>query len=377
MIGTNTYRVIVDTAFGDLLIKGKGCVPYVPGVSGRCNTVGLVKLDHGNYTGLDGISNFGPPGFRTFAQYKIFKADVTMAGLQSHGQYVGYIYNHTEKMFGHGPNRANGILGFGFSRQSEMFIVSKNRSETLISSLSQENRFSNSFAICFAPSGTGGRMIIGGGELANMQFTPLVRGIQYIVKLSSIAINRVTLPNTAGLKALVDSGTTFMMVPEHVLDAIASQLCPALKRIGLPCHVNQQRKTYVPATINITCGHEEASQLFKLQSISISLSRARLVVSPRSYFTYYRGDGQICTYRYGIHSNEHYMSASPSRVILGIVALLGHLVYFDTPNHQVGFSIVDKIMQLLAMILDKRWQNMNIKIPAVPQRQGQQNKWLT
>eukprot|EP00124_Ichthyophonus_hoferi_P000117 Ihof_evm7s4 gene=Ihof_evmTU7s4 len=264
-IGDHPYKLTVDTGSSDLLVVGHNCATYTAGATcnaqtklvGSC-TGGSGTPNTGTSTGKIGRNCYGAPGLVAFAAYNIYKADVTIAGVQAYNQHFGYIYKQTTDMWGGGPNPVDGVLGLAYSGISEISKVTGGAGKTLMSTLSTDNSFANSFAMCFDPSGTGGKMIIGGGALANMQFTPLTGNTYYRVTTSSISINGITLPNTADLGTIVDSGSTDLIVPKHVFEAFASQLCPILNMIGEPClwndplNAEQQQATEIPDDISVT-----------------------------------------------------------------------------------------------------------------------------
>eukprot|EP00124_Ichthyophonus_hoferi_P001784 Ihof_evm8s103 gene=Ihof_evmTU8s103 len=252
VIANLTYRVIIDTGSSDLTMVGEHCVTFKPGPTcypqtpavGVCNTGGSPKKNSGNYTGKEGSDCYGIPGDFTFTKYEIYTAVVTMAGVQAHNQHLGYIYEQTVDMWGSGENAVDGIMGLAYSRLSNIYNITGGAGKTLMSTISLQNDFPNSFAMCFDPSGDGGKMVLGEGELVGMQFTPLILDAWYTVITSSISID--------DLETIVDSGTTLLIVPGQVLEEFALQLCPVLKTIEAPCPFNPQQRQYVPENITVT-----------------------------------------------------------------------------------------------------------------------------
>eukprot|EP00124_Ichthyophonus_hoferi_P004289 Ihof_evm7s454 gene=Ihof_evmTU7s454 len=60
-----------------------------------------------------------------------------------------------------------------------------------------DNKIPNALAMCFDPSDNGGKMIIGGGEIENTEFSPLVLKSWYTVTLDSMSINGRLLRSAA------------------------------------------------------------------------------------------------------------------------------------------------------------------------------------
>eukprot|EP00124_Ichthyophonus_hoferi_P000256 Ihof_evm12s9 gene=Ihof_evmTU12s9 len=206
MIGKKNYRLLCDTGSSDLLVVGYACVTYKRGATcnptipptGYCTAAGP---DHqpnaGISTGIAGSNCYGTPGQITFAKYYVYQTNVTFAGLQASNQYIGYIHQQTVGMWGEGEIAVDGILGLAYSSLSSIYSVTNGKGETLMSTISQENDLPNAFAMCFDPSGTGGKMVIGGGEQENMQFTPLILDEWYTVNMTSVRVGEETLEYTA------------------------------------------------------------------------------------------------------------------------------------------------------------------------------------
>eukprot|EP00124_Ichthyophonus_hoferi_P000247 Ihof_evm3s9 gene=Ihof_evmTU3s9 len=203
-IDNQEYRLICDTGSSDLLLVGSYCRTYPRGGNtcnpqtssiGNCVSGNAIKNNYGSYVDIDGSNCYGTPGTKTFANYKIYKADVEMAGVRADDQYLGYIHQQTEGMWGKDANAVDGILGLAYESISSIY-GKINKGKTLMSTLSKENGIPDALAMCFDPSGKGGKMIIGGGEIAGMEFTPLVEKSWYTVRTYAIYFDNYYMPNT-------------------------------------------------------------------------------------------------------------------------------------------------------------------------------------
>eukprot|EP00124_Ichthyophonus_hoferi_P000249 Ihof_evm5s9 gene=Ihof_evmTU5s9 len=204
MIGGQTYKLLCDTGSSDLLVVGEDCVTYNRGATcdpqtapaGYCTEYGSKKQNTGTYLGEHSGNCYGTPGMITFAKYDLYKADITMAGAEAHEQYLGYIHQQSVGMWGEGENAVDGIIGLAYERLSSIYKLTNGAGKTLMSTISSENGVPNAFAMCFDPSGKGGKMVIGGGEIEGMHFAPLILKSWYTVSMSSISIDGRPLPFT-------------------------------------------------------------------------------------------------------------------------------------------------------------------------------------
>eukprot|EP00124_Ichthyophonus_hoferi_P005836 Ihof_evm2s983 gene=Ihof_evmTU2s983 len=194
-INRQSYKLFADTGSSDLLVVGENCVTFKRGETCTPTTkpIGVCtnnpRKQSGTFVGEEGNSCFGIPGYFTFANYQVFKTDVTMAGAKASNQYLGYIYEQSEEMWGSAESAADGIIGLGYSSLSSIYNITQKKGDTLMATLAKENKFPNVLAMCFEPDGTGGKMVIGGGELQNMEFTPVILEAWFTVTMSEVVIN--------------------------------------------------------------------------------------------------------------------------------------------------------------------------------------------
>eukprot|EP00124_Ichthyophonus_hoferi_P006042 Ihof_evm1s1146 gene=Ihof_evmTU1s1146 len=235
-IDNKVYKVLCDTGSSDLLIVGDSCVTYgldtchpTATTVGKCvNNAGYTGTFDATYSGYSTSICYGTPGVFTFAAFDIYITDVTMGGFTAQNQYIGYITSQTENMWGSGDGAADGILGLSYNSNSQIWNVTDHAGETFMSTMSRENGLPNALAMCFDPSGTGGKMVIGGGKLANMQYTSVIKETWYTVGINSISVGDTMMPDVTDVPTIVDSGTTEFVVPPNVFNSTADVLCSYL-----------------------------------------------------------------------------------------------------------------------------------------------------
>eukprot|EP00124_Ichthyophonus_hoferi_P004725 Ihof_evm2s559 gene=Ihof_evmTU2s559 len=260
-IGGQIFHVIMDTGSSDLLIVGESCVTYESGTchpqtppKGKCSYNGPNRgAFTGVYTGKSSKNCYGTKDSHTFAAFDIYKSYATLAGVHTDNLYVGYITSQSVAMWGSGKDAVDGILGLGYDSNSRIYSNSGKKGTTFMTTMARENNLPNAFSLCFDPSGYNGKMVVGGGELPDMQFTPVIKEYWYTVNMTSISVAGMEVPYALGVEAIVDSGTTEFIVPGDILDAIASELCPFLWVWNIECPKNQKTgHPYVPTFINAT-----------------------------------------------------------------------------------------------------------------------------
>eukprot|EP00124_Ichthyophonus_hoferi_P000254 Ihof_evm10s9 gene=Ihof_evmTU10s9 len=188
----------------DLLIVGNSCQTYG---RGTCdfqyeNPVGTCSYNgpnagsfSGTNSGLTGLDCYGTSNDVTFANFEIYQSNVTLAGVTATNQYIGYITAQSEGMWGGGDNALDGILGLAYNSISKIYANTYEEGGNFMSTMSSQNNLPNALALCFDPSGTGGKLVIGGGELENMQFTPVTLEKWYTVNMTSISVGGNAVEN--------------------------------------------------------------------------------------------------------------------------------------------------------------------------------------
>eukprot|EP00124_Ichthyophonus_hoferi_P000253 Ihof_evm9s9 gene=Ihof_evmTU9s9 len=259
-IGGQIFKIMLDTGSSDLLIVGGSCVmyeyntcnPQAPN-KGKCPISGLdTGSFKGTYTGVSGKNCYGTPGVFTFASFDIYEADVILAGLEAKNQYLGYITSQSVGMWGNGQYALDGILGLAYNGLSRIYSKTEGKGDTYMSTMAKQNNLPNALAMCFDPSGHGGKLVVGGGELENMQFTPITEKQWYTVNMTSMSIGGTPLPNCLGVKTIVDSGTTEFVVPGYLLNSIANEICPIMSLMGIDCTLDKDFNQVVPLNFTAT-----------------------------------------------------------------------------------------------------------------------------
>eukprot|EP00124_Ichthyophonus_hoferi_P000359 Ihof_evm26s12 gene=Ihof_evmTU26s12 len=198
-VGGQDYRLLCDTGSSDLLIVGNSCKTYPRDTCGaKAQHVGKCSGPSGsfsgNYTGVSTIDCYGTPGTYTFANFDIYESNVAFGGVQASNQYVGYITKQSVGMWGFGEYALDGIIGLAYKGLSSIYEKTNGEGETFMTTITSENDLPHALAMCFDPSGAGGKMVIGGGELENMQFTPITKDAWYTVNMTSISMGGTTSP---------------------------------------------------------------------------------------------------------------------------------------------------------------------------------------
>eukprot|EP00123_Amoebidium_parasiticum_P001573 comp12700_c0_seq1/m.7797 comp12700_c0_seq1/g.7797 ORF comp12700_c0_seq1/g.7797 comp12700_c0_seq1/m.7797 type:complete len:454 (-) comp12700_c0_seq1:584-1945(-) len=343
-VGTQLFQFIMDTGSSDLLVVGSGCKAYAAGTCaptaaslGTCTSDGPYLMS-GNNTGLLGNDCYGTSNDQTFANYSIFTDKISFGGATAPTQYLGAITAETVNMWGQGRVEVDGLMGLAYPILSAIYGKTNGAGTPVLNTLVNQGAIANSFAMCFNPSGTGGLMVLGGGVLPNLQYTPITQQQWYMVGMSSMSINGTALTLQPGWQTIVDSGTSDLVVPGETLVAIANVLCPALVAAGAPPTVCTQTTNGLQVTQNIVM--MSPSVISQLPNITISLPGVTVTVPPTNYFQNLgAASAGTNAYSYGISTDGlFYGSRNSVSIILGDVFLQGQWVYFDRINSRVGFA---------------------------------------
>eukprot|EP00041_Stephanoeca_diplocostata_P023200 m.565274 g.565274 ORF g.565274 m.565274 type:complete len:576 (+) comp22241_c1_seq8:242-1969(+) len=237
----------------------------------------------------------------------------------------------------------DGILGLAYR------TLASDNIEPLFPTFVGEGKIGNEFSIqlCTSdlnyPSGTGSAMFLGGipGDYTNdIRFTPLTAEIYYSVQVLGMKLGSKTMALTCGdfnspSASIVDSGTTDLLLPQKVFDAIVAELY-----LYLPAELsNASKKQYFyPGNDKIAIPQVYAA---KFPTLSITFPVAGnpheafdVVLQPSDYLLLRYSNKDEVTWMFAMQP----VCISQSGSTLGIPLFSASEIVFDRANKQVGFS---------------------------------------
>ncbi|XP_033611823.1 beta-secretase 2 [Fukomys damarensis] len=236
----------------------------------------------------------------------------------------------------------NGILGLAYAALAKP----SSSLETFFDSLVTQAKIPNVFSMQMcgagwpvARSGTnGGSLVLGGIEPSlykgDIWYTPIKEEWYYQIEILKLEIGGQSLNLDCreynADKAIVDSGTTLLRLPQKVFDAVVdavarTSLIPEFSDgfwtgAQLACWTSSETPwTYFPK-ISIYLREENSSESF------------RITVLPQLYIQPMMGAGlNYECYRFGI-------SPSTNTLVIGATVMEGFYVVFDRARRRVGFA---------------------------------------
>ncbi|KAB0358575.1 hypothetical protein FD754_002731 [Muntiacus muntjak] len=238
--------------------------------------------------------------------------------------------------------RWNGILGLAYATLAKP----SSSLETFFDSLVAQAKIPNVFSMQMcgaglpvAGSGTnGGSLVLGGIEptlyKGDIWYTPIKEEWYYQIEILKLEIGGQSLNLDCreynADKAIVDSGTTLLRLPQKVFDAVVeavarTSLIPEFSEgfwtgSQLACWTNSETPwSYFPK-ISIYLRDENSSRSF------------RITILPQLYIQPMMGAGlNYECYRFGI-------SPSTNALVIGATVMEGFYVVFDRARKRVGFA---------------------------------------
>ncbi|XP_071071083.1 beta-secretase 2 isoform X3 [Dasypus novemcinctus] len=251
--------------------------------------------------------------------------------------------------------RWNGILGLAYAALAKP----SSSLETFFDSLVTQAKIPNVFSMqmCGAglpvagPGTNGGSLVLGGIEpslyTGDIWYTPVKEEWYYQIEILKLEIGGQSLNLDCREynmdKAIVDSGTTLLRLPQKVFDAVVeavarTSLIPEFSDgfwtgSQLACLTNSETLwSYFPK-ISIYLRDENASQSF------------RITILPQLYIQPMMGAGlNYECYRFGI-------SPSTNALLIGATVMEGFYVIFDRARKRVGFAASSCAGALKAVLL--------------------------
>ncbi|XP_058517590.1 beta-secretase 2 [Ochotona princeps] len=236
----------------------------------------------------------------------------------------------------------NGILGLAYATLAKP----SSSLETFFDSLVAQARIPDVFSMQMCGAGlpvagagtNGGSLVLGGIEPSlyngDIWYTPIKEEWYYQIEILKLEIGGQSLNLDCreynADKAIVDSGTTLLRLPQKVFDAVVegvarSSLIPEFSDgfwtgSQLACWTNSESPWAYFPKISIYLRDENASRSF------------RLTILPQLYIQPMMGAGlNYECYRFGI-------SASTNALVIGATVMEGFYVVFDRARKRVGFA---------------------------------------
>jgi len=184
---------------------------------------------------------------------------------------------------------------------------------------------SNIFSLCL--NGNIGEMSMGidYSNDPNFNWTPIIEEAWYVIQLNSISVGNINLPLPSESVAIVDSGTTLMLLPDVTYNSFSSYLtnsCPGSNLAGV-CGEAEG------ILLGGSCVSMSESQVNAFPSVQFDIGNIPTFTLPPSQYLYYDSNGYYCM---GISSS------GSNDIIFGDIFMQGYHVVFDRQNSKVGFG---------------------------------------
>ena len=387
LLGTppQAFQVIVDTGSTIAYVPCKFCgdkcgvhlsKPFDPQLSGTASFINCLSVHCATFCGsrrcncrssLEFLGDVRLPMMNVCAYSRRYQEQSSSKGLlltdilslNNIGNYRFGFGCETEETGAIYNQNADGVVGFG------------NNPSSIINQLVLQDAIANSFSLCVGGFGGGGAIFLGDDSVPaaeNMQYAAMQEDPRhpefYSVKMESIQLGTNVLnvsPQTyqQGYGAVVDSGTTFLYLPEQaylnfnqLLKAELAKHKDKIMRVPSPdprypddlCYSStssflnrlfhqsererQQRETRT---------YQEKDELLTLfPNITMEMAGAeggtiKLSFPPSNYLfgIAHRGSHGFCV---GVYNNHD------SGVLLGSVLMRNALVSFDLGKRRIGFA---------------------------------------
>ncbi|XP_063812667.1 beta-secretase 2 [Pseudophryne corroboree] len=235
-----------------------------------------------------------------------------------------------------------GILGLAYSALAKP----SSSVETFFDSLVEQEQIPNVFSMQMCGAGlpttgtgiNGGSLVMGGIEpslyTGDVWYTPITEQWYYQVEVLKFEVGGITLSLDCEVfnadKAIVDSGTTLLRLPDKVFNALVD----AIIQTSLIQNFNNEFWT----GSQLACWEKTEEPWVYFPDLSIYLRDVnssmsfRLTLKPQLYIqsvVTFRGD--LNCYRFGI-------SSSPNALVIGATVMEGFYVIFDRAESRIGFA---------------------------------------
>ncbi|KAH3744445.1 pepsin A precursor [Pelomyxa schiedti] len=229
-------------------------------------------------------------------------------------------------------DEVDGILGLAYEAISVDGIPGV--FETLVAA-----GLKDEFSICLSP--LGGLLVLGGSTgtyTGQFTFTPITQEDYYHVELLSIWIADFSIPSQSVGDAIVDSGTSLLLLASTLYDKMVQTLqlnyCSSTFSLTGLCGKTNIFDPNVCWYFSDRTLSEYPNIVFRMPDANNLDSEISLVLKPENYFVSTRDNrGSACLY-FGIHSSGSNVT------VLGDVFLSPFTTLFDRANSQIGFAPV-------------------------------------
>ncbi|XP_075053374.1 beta-secretase 2 [Mixophyes fleayi] len=236
-----------------------------------------------------------------------------------------------------------GILGLAYSTLAKP----SSSVEPFFDSLVQQGNIPNIFSMQMCGAGlpttdavsNGGSLVMGGIEpslyTGDIWYTPITEEWYYQVEILKFEVGGITLNLDCTVfnadKAIVDSGTTLLRLPDKVFNALVD----AIIQTSLIQNFNNEFWT----GMQLACWEKTEEPWVYFPDLSIYLrdvnsSRSfRLTMKPQLYIQ------SVLTVREDLSCYRFGISPSPNALVIGATVMEGFYVVFDRAEKRVGFAV--------------------------------------
>jgi len=325
-VGPQTFKVQIDTGSILLAVPDVTCTTcngpmllkpspsdYVPCDSERCTanscsgTNCLFKVQYLDQSGISGSLVYERVTLGGLSTFTTFGSITTTSGNFQQGY-------------------AEGIMGLSYNNTN---FCSPSCVPSVMDSISSTNNISNIFTILIDYNG-GGSLVLGGYDensvVGEIQYTNVISKTYYVVSLNTVSINGVAVITSGFGNVIVDSGTSFLLVPTKVYNQIQSYF--EVNFPDLPLVTGQQ---------SLWSGSDycflDSTYISLFPSFEFAFDGVNVTVPPQNYlFKTVDISGQTTVFCLGIHPT------TTPQTILGDVFIRGLNVVFDKTLDRVGFG---------------------------------------
>eukprot|EP01112_Ceratiomyxa_fruticulosa_P021688 TRINITY_DN771_c0_g1_i1.p1 TRINITY_DN771_c0_g1~~TRINITY_DN771_c0_g1_i1.p1 ORF type:complete len:446 (-),score=56.81 TRINITY_DN771_c0_g1_i1:312-1649(-) len=325
-VGPQTFNVQIDTGSILMAVPDLTCstctgptylrpspTDYVSCSSERCtaNTCSgancLFKVQYLDQSGISG---------------SLVYERVTLGGLSAFTTFGSITTSSSNFQQGY----ASGIMGLSYNNTN---FCSPSCVPSVMDSISSANNISNIFTILIDYNG-GGSMVLGGYDedsvVGEIGYTNVISKTYYVVSLNSVSIGGVPVITSGFGSVIVDSGTSFLLVPTKVYGQIKSLFQSNFP--DLPLVTGQQ---------TLWSGSDycflDSTFIASFPSFEFAFDGVNVTLPPQNYlFKTVDITGETTVFCLGIHPT------STPQTILGDVFIRGLNVVFDKTLDRVGFG---------------------------------------
>jgi len=239
---------------------------------------------------------------------------------------IGGIYKKRKGEFE--PTAVDGIVGFAYQ------TLASSGEPTPFEAWVSAGKLANIFSMCLTD--TGGSIVLGGGTATAIatavSYTPLLEETYYVVDMLDLEINGVGLGlnksvyNRGG--AIVDSGTTDLILPKTAYDALVSKLKANCTSASLPGLCGEESGKTI---FDGYCFELTSADITEWPVLQVALDGVTLAIPPSAYIRTSGCDS-------GQYSSSVEYGSDGDGTILGDVFMKAYTVIFDRENKRVGFT---------------------------------------